>query len=227
MWETSQGSDVEVAANERPTPVSRHELELAPRTAVQKGLLPRSTARATRTPRVAVGCWIAIAASAVIAVVLCGLWMSTLSSGNGWRHKARAAEADVAQLERTNGTLERDLNRVRSDLSASEVDVVRLTERVDELANEKANAQDERNLAITERNQMLDVAAAAATAADDMNVCNTASNDLAVALFEELPYAASYSVNWDRLQRLAAATDGACAAAQSSYASFVNLASSL
>jgi outer membrane murein-binding lipoprotein Lpp len=227
MWNPSQETDVDVMTNERSTGVSRHGMELAPRPAVPDGLLPRPTARATRTPRLAVGHWIVIAALALIAVVLVGMWMSTLNSERAWRQKARAAEADVAQLERTNRTLERELDRVRSDLSASEADVVRLTERVDELANEKANAEDQRNLAVNERNLMLDLAAAATTAADDMNLCNTASNDLAVALFEELPYAASYGVNWARLQRLAATTDGACATAQASYASFVNLASSL
>lgn len=148
--------------------------------------------------------WIAVAAAFVIVAISVVAFVA-YQQGQDWKHIAT-----------TRGE---SLTAAKARLVDSEADAADLQSRLDDLANEKAQAEDDRNAAEQERDGFKALALLAAAAADDMALCNDATNTMISALVDELGY--TYP-DFTRVESLATTADTVCNKATTSYNTFVD-----
>lgn len=140
-------------------------------------------ARATRRPRrwiwitVAVGLVGALAATSYLA------W-ANYRTGEDWRVRAQAAQADVDRLATANNTLEADLDDLGQALQRSEADVHLLEERVSRAADEKARAEDEREEVHAYAERITEIALAYDEVAQWFSACRAEQSALTTMVFD-------------------------------------------
>lgn len=133
--------------------------------------------------------------------------------GRQWQARALAAERDVERLVERSERLSDELADVRGALDASERDVGSLERRLAGLADEKAQAEDEREFANAAAERIAEIAGAYDAVATQFQVCryeNGVFTDMLAAVT-----VSSDTAEWAALTEQAATADAACAAAES------------
>ena len=143
-----------------------------------------------------------------------------------------ASSGAAAYVSYTNGTKWKDSSQewqrrardLRAQLTSSEADAEALQDRLDGLANEKAQAQDERNAAETERDLYEGLAVLATEAAVDVAACQSIVSDTLSATLSQL---GRETVAWSSLESMVAQIESTCAVADQSYEAFADAVNSL
>ncbi len=172
----------------------------------------------SRGPFVALGI---VAVLLVVAVALAGYLYWTTES---WQNEADSLETDNAALEQQRTDLEHRVAALESELSATETQLAASNDRLVELAGEKAQTADEREVQrlLAEQNaeladQQHEIALAAADAASKLSVCASGQDQLI-----------TYVINIDQhdpgeVLTLAEQVDADCAAAEDASATLGQL----
>lgn len=117
-----------------------------------------------------------LAGSIVAALVLGALGYVAYAnyvSGQQWQERAELAGIDVQRLTQERDQLETDVSTVKSALKSSEKDVAQLERRVSLIADEKAQAEDEREGATAYAKRLSEVAVAYDQVATQFQICRS------------------------------------------------------
>ena len=154
--------------------------------------------------------WVALG---VVVVLLGSMGAATYVSytnGEQWKDSSQEWQARAGDL--------------REQLTSSEADAEALQVRLGGLANEKAQAQDERNAAETERDLSEGLATLATAAAVDVAACQAIVSDALTATISQL---GSEIVAWEYLESMVSQIDTTCGVAEQSYQQFADAVNSL
>lgn len=131
--------------------------------------------------------WVWIAAAAGLVAALAGtsyLAWANFRTGEDWRVRAEAAQADVDRLVTANDTLQADLDELGQALRRSESDVQLLEARVSRAADEKARAEDEREMVNAYAERITEVAVAYDEVAQWFSACRDEQSALTTMVFD-------------------------------------------
>jgi septal ring factor EnvC (AmiA/AmiB activator) len=147
---------------------------------------------------------------AAVIVALAVATYVAFQQGSDWKRRSDQWHQRAASLE--------------ADLQRSEADATALQSRLDGLANEKAQVQDERNAAESQRDVFAAVATMASQTAADLETCRQSVDRTLSATISQL---GTEFVAWDYLQSLARDSDSSCAIARASYRDLADAVSQL
>lgn len=127
-----------------------------------------------------------VLAVAVLGALAGTSWLAWTNyrAGEEWRRQAAAAKADVARLTDANETLESDLEELGESLRRSEADVSLLEERVSRAADEKARAEDEREMANAYAERVTEIAVAYDEVAQWFSACRAEQSVVTTMVFD-------------------------------------------
>lgn len=154
--------------------------------------------------------WVAIGMAVVIVGSSGAATYVSYTNGEQWKDRSQEWQSRAGDL--------------RERLTASEADAEALQARLDGLANEKAQAQDERNAAETERDLYEGLAALAADAAVDVAACQSIVSETLSATISQL---GNEFAAWEYLESMVAEIDSTCSVAEQSYEQFADAVNSL
>jgi predicted nuclease with TOPRIM domain len=154
--------------------------------------------------------WVALGLAVVVVGSMGAATYVSYRNGEKWKDRSQ-------EWQRRAGDL-------RTRLTSSEADAEALQNRLDGLANEKAQAQDERNAAETERDLYGGLAVLATDAAVDVAACQRIISETLSATFTQL---GSENVAWSTLESMVAQIERTCAVADQSYQQFADAVSTL
>lgn len=138
--------------------------------------------------------WPYVALAVTVAAAFAGvsyLAWTNHQSGVAWQQRAAAAQADVDRLTRANESFEADLDELGESLRRSEADVALLEKRTSRAADEKARAEDEREMAHAYAERITEVVVAYDDVAEWFSACRSEQSALTTMVvdFEDYYFA--------------------------------------
>lgn len=107
----------------------------------------------------------------IVAVLAAGVAVQQRQVAAGWQDRAAVVEEQRDDARGRAEAFQRQLDEVADALAASETDVGALEDRVRDLADEKAQAEDVATTTTVERDTLAAVSAAVAGAVEDLDTC--------------------------------------------------------
>lgn len=135
--------------------------------------------RRRRWPRIVVAAFVVAALGTTSSLA----W-ANYRSGQDWRQRAAAAQADVERLTLANDTLASDLDDLGESLRRSESDVALLEKRASRAGNARARAEDEREMANAYAERITEIALAYDEVAQWFSACRTEQSTLTTMVFD-------------------------------------------
>jgi chromosome segregation ATPase len=114
---------------------------------------------------------VGIVVGLVVAVLAAGVAVQQRQVAAGWQDRAIALEEQRDDARGRAEAFQRQLDDIADALAASETDVAALEDRVRELADEKAQAEDVATTTTVERDTLVAVSTAVAGAVEDLDTC--------------------------------------------------------
>lgn len=118
---------------------------------------------------------VAVVWAALLAVVVAGAAAAWQQRGvaDQWRDRAVARQTERDEALGRVEALQRQLDEVTASLATSEADVAALEQRISELANEKAQAEDTATTVQVQRDAVVDLTQKVATSVTSLDECVT------------------------------------------------------